>query len=239
MVGLIAQLGEDALSSLTSEGQHRSLLMQQEQMHAFKETVDAALQTASTVMGRVTSSLFLASNGIPRALKQEFDKLSGPEEDAVLDSYNVWHQARYHRDKTAWLQERDVLCKQMALAQHEIDSLRDNLGSQSRMLHDLRESIKTVQHEKAKQTSQHVQSTSNLKHALQSGRSIIAEKHARVEELEALLHRERQHSDRVVRQAVTTLESMEPAGQKRGNFSQMLERETGKSIVCPLTFCAL
>ena len=104
MVGLISQLGEDAMSSSSAEGQHRSLLMQQEQIYGFKEVVDRALQTASNVMSRITTSLFLASkgNGMPRELKEDFDKFSATGGDEMPDSQNLWHQTRYHRDRAAW-----------------------------------------------------------------------------------------------------------------------------------------
>ena len=125
MVDLISQLGQDAISASDEDGQQRSLLMQQEQLGGFKKTADSALHKASSAMARITCSLFLPAGGVPRTLKEDFEKLSRAEGDG---SQNLWHQMRYHRDRSAWVDERDALLVKVANAQTEADELRSALG---------------------------------------------------------------------------------------------------------------
>ena len=125
MVDVISQLGEEAMGASTAEGQNRSLQMQQEQLRGFKTAADGALRKASSTMARVTSPLFLPSIGVPRVLKEDFDRLSRPEGDGPQ---NLWHQLRYHRDRSAWVEERDVLSVKIAEAQKDAESLRTALG---------------------------------------------------------------------------------------------------------------
>ena len=125
MADLISQLGQDAISASNEDGQQRSLLMQQEQLSGFKKTADSALHKASSAMARVTCSLFLPVRGVPRTLKEDIEKLSGPEGDGTQ---NLWHQMRYHRDQSAWVDERDALLVKLSNAQKEADELRSALG---------------------------------------------------------------------------------------------------------------
>lgn len=125
MGDLISQLGEEAMNASTAEGQNRSLLMQQEQLRGLKKAADGALRTASSAMARVTSSLVLPSIGVPRTLKEDFDRLSQPEGDGPE---TLWHQMRYHRDRSSWVEERDALSVKLAEAQREAESLRTTLG---------------------------------------------------------------------------------------------------------------
>ena len=216
------------MNSSTSEGQHRSLLMQQEQMHGFKEVVERAVYKASNVMARVTSSLFLSPKGISEALKEDFDKLSWSKVDEAPDSGNMWHQVRYQRDKTAWIEERDVLYTKLSQAQQEADSLRASLGSQSLKIHELREAVQALENEKTLQTSDYAKNTLELKRALEFERSMNTDKQSRIEKLEGLYDRERLHSERVVRQAVSTLQIMKQDGVlKPGNDQPILQNHAG------------
>ena len=216
------------MNSSTSEGQHRSLLMQQEQMHGFKEVVERAVCKASNVMARVTSSLFLSPKGISEALKEDFDKLSRSKVDEAPDSGNMWHQVRYQRDKTAWIEERDVLYTKLSQAQQEADSLRASLGSQSLKIHELREAVQALENEKTLQTSDYAINTLELKRALEFERSMNTDKQSRIEKLEGLYDRERLHSERVVRQAVSTLQIMKQDGVlKPGNDQPILQNHAG------------
>jgi hypothetical protein len=228
MVGLISKLGEDAMSSPTSEGQHRLLLMQQEQMLGFKETVDVALQKTSNVMARVTSSLFMPCKGIPPEIKEDFEKLTGSE--GGPDSRILWHQTRYHRDNSAWVKERDALYAKLAQAQEEMCSLRASIGSQSLEIQEFSASLLAIENAKALQASEHAKAILDLRRALDAEKSITAGKQEKIHELETLLHQERQHSERVVQQAVSTLETLDPEGKmKLWQYQQALGGKTGTS----------
>ena len=228
---MIAQLGEDAMNSSTLEGQHRSLLMQQEQMHGFTTAVNGALRKASNVMARVTSALMLPFEAMSHDLNENLAKLRASE-GVGPDSRTLWHQIRYHHDFSAWTKDCDNLRGNLRKAEEEADSLRATLGSQSLKLHELHEALQSIENAKALQTSDANKTVLELKRALAAERAITTEKHVKIEELETLLQCERQHSERVVRQAVSTLESMEPEKKlKRQHVRLVSDDVTGKHSI--------
>ena len=214
MVGLVSQLGEDAMSASSSEGQNRLLLMQQEQMRGLKDAVNGALKKASSATARVLSDAASTSMNL------SVSHIGEPE------SRILWHQARYHSDKRTWMEERNALEDKLAKAQQDSESLREKIGTQSLKIHELVEALQAAENEKALLTSEHARTMSDLRRAIEHEKSVTAEKNVQVTELEVLLQSEKRLSESVVRQAVRTLQTMSPEDKvKLHSFNSSLDKQ--------------
>ena len=77
--------------------------------------------------------------------------------------------------------------------------------------------------------SAHAKETSELKREIELQRSNAVEKDRKIEEMESQLRREQERSERVVRQAVATLQTIDPNSKyKEGHYEELFLTSAGK-----------
>ena len=101
--------------------------------------------------------------------------------------------------------------------------------TQSLKIHELRETVQAVENKIAMHTSDHAKEKRELKREIELQRSKAVEKDRKIEEMESQILHEQERSERVVRQAVATLQTIDPNSKyKEGHYEGLFLTSVGK-----------